>query len=348
MNDQGQAPDKTGWWIASVVVLILAAISLMDLENTSYSGLTATGNTDVTQVRADSPAEEAGFQAGDKILDNGGIDTSDLHALFRQPRAAIGETRHYQVEREGAEEPLHLSLTFTTLPPTLKALTLGAAVIGLAFLACGVGAYLRHPSATTRLLAFLGVAAMNAFVAPIYFSQPDLRLAAVVLPLVTSTLMPALFLHFLLRFPRRRPFLDRPISRWLIYGPVAVVGIVGAVTLLIRPQMLRLAIAVATAVPVLHILFAIGILIHSYVKADRAARASHGLNALLIGFVAGLVPLLVSGFVPSLPGAQFYFLTTILIPLALAYSALKTRGESPVELRPQAAPQPFDSMASRR
>ncbi len=335
MNSNRQAPDSTGWWIVSVVVLVIAALGLMEIDETPYSGLTATGSTDVTQVRAGSPAEAAGFQAGDHIAVNGGIDTGDRHTLFRQPRPAIGETRHYTVEREGAEQPLQLSLTFTQLPPVMKGLTLGAALIGLAFLVCGVGAYLRFPDATTRLLAFLGAAGMNAFVGLPYIPQPDLRLAAVILPLLTTTLMPALLLHFLLRFPRRRRFLDRKLSLWLIYGPVALVGIVGAVTLLLRPELLGVARGVATVVPLLHLLFAIGILIHSYVKADRETRVSHGLNVLLIGFVAGLVPVVVSGFAPSLPGGQFYFLTTILIPLSLAYTAFRTRAEVPGELQPQ-------------
>ena len=85
-----------------------------------------------------------------------------------------------------------------------------------------------------------------------------------------------------------------------------------------------------------NVLFAIGVLIQNYAKADRATRAAHGLNALLIGFVGGLVPLLASGFVPSLPGGQFYFLITPLISLALAYAVFKT-GAEPAELRPQPA-----------
>ncbi len=84
MNNHGQAPDSTGWWIASVVVLLIAALGLMEIDETPFSGLTATGNTDVTQVRAGSPAEAAGFQAGDHIAVNAGIDTEDRHALFRQ------------------------------------------------------------------------------------------------------------------------------------------------------------------------------------------------------------------------------------------------------------------------
>ena len=337
MSSYEQAPDRTGWWIASAVVLSIAALALIDSKNIPYSGMSLIGGTDITQVRAGSPAEQAGFQAGDKVVNSAGIDAGDLHALFRQPRAEIGETRHYEVERAGADQPIGLSVTFTSLPPTMRALTFGAALIGLTFLVCGVGAYLRFPGATTRLLAFLGAAAMNGFVGLPYIVQPDLRLAATILPLITTTLIPALLLHFLLRFPRRRRFLDRKVGLWLIYGPVALVGIVGAVTLLVRPELLSFARVVAITVPVLHVLFAIGVLIQSYVKADRATRAAHGLNALLIGFVGGLVPVLASGFVPSLPGGQFYFLTTLLIPLALAYAVFKTGAEPAAELRPQPA-----------
>ncbi|MCP5119573.1 MAG: hypothetical protein GY953_52915, partial [bacterium] len=327
--------DRLAWWIASTVVMIIAALGLLDLKNNSYSGFLANGGTAVTQVREDSPAAWAGFQVGDRIVNNAGIDTEDVYALFRQPRAEIGETRRYVVEREGVAKPLVLSVTFTELPARLKGLTLGAALIGLVFLVCGLSAYFRHPSRSSRLLAFLGVSAMLVFIALPYIPRATPRLIATLLPVVATTLMPALLLHFLLRFPRRRAFLDRKISGWLIYGPVAVVGVVAAVTLLVRPQLLSLAIAVATAVPVLHLLFAIGVLIHSYVKADAAARIAHGLHVLLAGFILGLVPMLVGGFVSALPGSRFYFLTTILIPLSLAYCVFRVEGHRQVELQPQ-------------
>ena len=331
MNDRKQAPDRNGWWIASGAVLAVALVTLAGLGSVPYSGFTASGGTLITQVRADSPAEAAGFEVGDKILVAAGIQTEDLKAVFRQPRAEIGETRHYVVEREGADEPIDLSVAFTQLPPDLEGLTFGAALIGLAFLVAGVGAYLRFPNPTSRLLAFLGVSGLFAFVGLPYIPQATLRLAAATLPLMATLLMSALLLHFLLLFPRRRPFLDRAIAKPLIYWPIPIVGLLVGVTLLFKPELLQLTVALISAVPVLQILFSIGILIHSYVKASSAVRSSTGLHALLIGFLGGLLPVVVAGFVPSLPGATSYFLTTILIPISLAYAVFKVGERSPRE-----------------
>lgn len=337
MNSERQAPDRLAWWIAAAVVSIIAVLSLMDLENKSYSGFLATGGTAVTQVRDDSPASEAGFQVGDRIVVNAGIPADDLHALFRQPRAKIGETRHYLVERAGVEEPIALSVTFTEVPSRLAALTWGAALIGLTFLVCGLSAYLRHPSSTSRLLAWLGVSAMLTFVGLPYIPQATLRLVASLGPVMASTLMPALLWHFLLSFPRRRAFLDRRIAPWLIYGPVAAVVVLAAVTLLVRPELLGLAIPVTTGLPLVQILFAIGILIRGYVQADAQVRSSYGLHVLLAGFAVGLIPFLLGSFVPTLPGARLYFLSTILIPISLAYVVFKAGDDRPVELGAQPA-----------
>lgn len=63
-----------------------------------------------------SPAEEAGFAVGDRLLEDGGIDVDDGEALARRhPWARVGEERTYLVEREG--EPVALTLTFARQPP---------------------------------------------------------------------------------------------------------------------------------------------------------------------------------------------------------------------------------------
>ncbi|MEM7355673.1 MAG: PDZ domain-containing protein [Acidobacteriota bacterium] len=333
MSHASQPPGRAGWWIASSVAVAIAALSLIDLPNNAFSGFIASGGTQVTQVTPESPAAVAGFQVGDRILVSAGVDTTDLRRLIRQPRAAIGETRHYLVERQGESAPVELAVTFSELPRNLIGLTYGAALIGLAFLVCGVGTYFRFPAATSRLLAYLGVAGLIAFVAPPYIAQADLRLISALVALATTLLMPALLLHFFLRFPLRRPFLDRKIARGLLYGPVAIATVVAGVALLVQPKLVQLATAVASAVAVVQLLIAIGVLIRSFVKAHPEERAASGLNVLLFSFLGGVLPLVVAGFVPSLPGASNYFLTSLLIPIALAYAVSQAADGRPVERR---------------
>jgi hypothetical protein len=70
-------------------------------------------------------------------------------------------------------------------------------------------------------------------------------------------------------------------------------------------------------------------MVHSYAKADAQERSDYGLNLMLIGVLVGLLPItiaaLVGVFAPRvvLPGADFYFLTLVLIPLALALATMR-------------------------
>ncbi|MEM7585868.1 MAG: PDZ domain-containing protein [Acidobacteriota bacterium] len=328
--------NRTPWWIATVIMVILAVASLADLANTPFGGFFASGGTRISQVAEGGPAQAAGLEVGDEILVTDGIDTSDLHALFRQPRATVGEARQLVVEREGEAAPLELAVTYTELPTVQKALTLGAALIGFAFLCAGIGAFFRAPSHRSRLLAWLGIVAMAVFVTPPYLAHAELRLFYSLVPLVATMLLPALIVHFLLNTPRRRRFLDRGIALWLLYGPAAVAGLLGFATFFVRPQLLQTTIFVATAVPVALLLIAIVLLGVTYWRASPSQRATQGLGVLLLGFTIGLLPVILSGLVPSLPGGQFYFLTLILVPLALAYTELKNTPEPLTELQPEA------------
>lgn len=335
MSTNRQAPDRTGWLIATAVVLVVAALGLIDMKNVSFSGLVTPDFTTVTQVSPGSPAERAGFEVGDRILSRGGVASDDLNGLLRQPRAAIGETRRFVVERGGLGAPLELEVTFAGQTVRNKALRVGALLIGLAFLLCGVGSYLRTPEAGSRTLAVLGICAMTGFAAWPYVPHATTRLALAVLPTLAFAMMPALLLHFLLRFPR-----PRPITRLvygLLYVPVAVASLGAAVTLLIEARLLPVARVVLAGVIVIQLLFAIGVLIRACVRAGRDGRAAYGLNVLLVGFLAGLLPALVAGFIPALPGGQFYFLTTVLLPLALVYAVRRAGADEQGALQPQLA-----------
>lgn len=333
MNTIRQAPDRTGWLLASAVLLVSAGLGLIDLKNVSFSGFVTPSYSTVTQVISDSPAEEAGFRVGDRIVTWDGVAASDLNALWRQPRAAIGETRTFVVEREGLSEPLELRVSFAAQTIQNKVVTVGSALIGLTFLLCGIGTYLRAPEARTRVLALLGICGMAGFSPLAYVPHGTTRLALAVLPVIGITMMPALLLHFLLGYPRPRR-ITRLVLGWL-YVPVAVAGIIGAVTLVIEARLLPVARVALFAVIVLQLLFAIGLLIREYFRTDRESRTAYGLNALLVGFLGGLIPVLAAGFIPILPGGQFYFLTIVLLPLTLVYSLFRAANSLGETLLPQ-------------
>ena len=79
--------------------------------------------------------------------------------------------------------------------------------------------------------------------------------------------------------------------------------------------------------------------VHSYVKATAEERRAQGLTYVLAGVLAGFLPILVVVLVgvvaPQvvIPGANFFFLTIVLIPISLALAVMKSdKAEHPVSL----------------
>lgn len=74
----------------------------------------------VTKVISGSPAEAAGFQAGDVLLAMNGVKMSDKEKVKKVKRSiAIGDQVTYVVKREG--EKVELSATLTKAPEALIA-----------------------------------------------------------------------------------------------------------------------------------------------------------------------------------------------------------------------------------
>jgi membrane-associated protease RseP (regulator of RpoE activity) len=113
MEDQKSAKYKTAFIVAAALIALLGILGIFDLRHAPYEGFGADPNNTVTKVFPDSPAQQAGFQAGDRLISSGGIDMKDNLTLVRRPRAKIGETRTYVVERSG--ESVNLELTWLRL-----------------------------------------------------------------------------------------------------------------------------------------------------------------------------------------------------------------------------------------
>jgi glucan phosphoethanolaminetransferase (alkaline phosphatase superfamily) len=76
-----------------------------------------------------------------------------------------------------------------------------------------------------------------------------------------------------------------------------------------------------------YVLFSLFQVLRNYSRTDKAERKALALNSMLLGTVAGFLPVaiaqLVTAFSPQsmLPGQDFYFVTLALIPLTWARSA---------------------------
>ena len=90
--------------------------------------------------------EAAGFRAGDRVVTVENIPVEGLGMQSRWPRSLaprVGESRRFAVERGGGSgELVTLNVTYGPTPRSVIMLRLGAALVGLAFLWCGVWALL--------------------------------------------------------------------------------------------------------------------------------------------------------------------------------------------------------------
>lgn len=337
MEAQSAPRHKNALLVAVVVLLLWTALGILDVRNTTYSGYLTDGNNTVTQVTEGSPADNAGLQTGDHIRSIGGISVEDTRALTQQQRPTVGETRAMEVERDG--QMANVDLEFAALPTNQALVSYFAILIGVCFLLFGLWAYLAAPGGATQLLAVLGVFFAPAFVAGPYFSSAAVRTAVGSVVTLLVVLGFAVLMHFLLVFPRPKQIVSRPNAKWVIYGPAAIVALFLLWFGIFQPD------ATSTVNVFFRLLIGLFIagyfgvaliaMIHSYIKASAHERAANGLTILLLGTVLGLGPIILNSvvglFAPRvvLPGAQYYFLTLVLIPVTFALAAVRAGRPGP-------------------
>ena len=324
---------RTKFLAFAAVILLSGLGGVMDISNQTMTGYQTDGNNKVIQVTPGGPAEAAGLQVDDMITSIAGIGVEDDKAQAARPRAAIGEVRTYEVMRNGSA--VSLDVTHAELQGTPRMLAYLGAVVGLCFLLFGLWAYLRGPTPATTLLAILGLTFGLAFLGTPYFESLTIRnlVSAVVVTIVLLGF--AVLLHFLLAFPSRRPFLGRASATKILYGPAILVAVLLIWVNFFQPNAtstLNLFFRIVIG------LFFVGYLglslltfLRSYASASTEARASSGLNLMLVGTVLGLGPSVVSGVIglvsPStiLPGSQYYFLLLGLLPITFALATTKAQ-----------------------
>ncbi len=331
MEAQTAPRYKTALLVASAVILLWGVLGAVDVRNLTHTGYVTNGNNTVIRVTEGSPADVAGLETRDLIRSIGGISVTDTRALARRPRPTVGEVRSFEVERDG--QTVNLELRYAA-PTTNERLTAyGGIIIGVCFLVFGVWAYLTAPGRATALLAVLGLTFAPALTLGPYFASPVLRAVAGAITFALILLGLAVLLHFLLVFPLAKRLLQRRNIMWVIYGPAAVVALVAVWITALQPAavgegntLLRLLFGLFE---VAYFVLALIALIHSYVVASTQNRAALGLNLMLVGTVAALGPLIllvvVALLAPQilLPGAQYFFLTLVLIPVTFAVAAVK-------------------------
>ena len=319
------------FWLIAAVSVGIGSLGLMDARNIPYSGFFANRNATVVRVFEGGPADDAGLREGDVIRTTGGIPVEAAKQLARRPRAKIGETRVFDIERAG--EPMTVELVFERQPARNRLTFALAYVVGLCFVLFTLIAYQKAPRSSTLLLALFGLCFGIAFLPGPYSPSFALRTLGNALATTAVILGFAFLVHFLLTFPRRLAPIDRPWAQRLIYGPAAAVALFFLFQILFQPDATSTLRQVSGVIVGLFIAGYFGWALVNMLRSFRAAsageRSRDGLTLMLCGTLAGLLPITISSLVTLvapdflLPGAQYYSLTLGLIPIAFALATLR-------------------------
>ncbi len=314
--------------IAGIAALV-GALGLRDTARASYSGLAAGPNGKILRILAGSPAAEAGLEVGDVIRSIGGISVGDTKANSRRPRAEIGETRTFVVERAG--ERREFDVTYAPQSRRNRIAVVISFTVALCFVVFCVWAYRAAPSSITRVLAFFGLCFGLAFLPVPYAKSFALRTIGGALATVLVVTGFALLVHFLMRFPKRRAFLDRPWAKELIYGPAIAVNVYLLFINLVQPDFtgtLKTVTLMATGLFVAgYFGWALVLMVQSFLRASPEERSRDGLTLMLVATLVGLLPVTLTALAIRmsilLPGGLYYGFTLGLIPIAFAMAAVR-------------------------
>ena len=321
-------------YLAALTLSVLGVLGAIDSRHTPYSGFFITPDNKVLLVRPGSPAEAAGLQLDDQLLASGGIDVNDVSALRRRPPAQVGDRRLYRVARNGGE--LDLEMTFSSPPRLQQALGWASLAVGLAFLGAGVWAYRKRAAANTWLVAVLGMTAVGLFVTAPSLANPAVRRILLLVPQLLGVFAPGVFLHLMLAYPRPKALLERRWTRSFIYGLCAVAAVLALGAAFQGGAVIGPAGVLMFATRALFLILGLAALAHSWARASPGERRTLGLNSLLAAVAVALLPNIASAVAAivsptaQLPGGAFYFLATILIPVALAIAVVKAAEAAPV------------------
>jgi hypothetical protein len=332
---------RTSFLIAAALIVILGIFRLFDQGNEPYDGFFTDGNNTVIRVDAGGPAERAGLKVGDNIRNIDGIPVEDTRARAQQDRPRIGQATTLAVERRGESASdgtlsvRSLSFNHAAPPRDYAARTFAGFLIGLGFLLCGLVACLKVPSRSGKILALAGLCLGASFLGTPHFASNSVRqLVQAILGLILVFGFASLF-HFMLEFPKPKAFLRRKHALMILYGPAFVVAVYMLFLVIVQP---RATSALNQWSNLLFGLFLVAYfggaavaMLHSYLKATSLERARYGLHIELAGILLGILPVTIEVVlrIPMprlvLPGADFYYLTVVLIPVALVTAILRQR-----------------------
>jgi hypothetical protein len=321
----------------TAAIVVWGILGWLDIEDRGYGGVEFDHNFVVTRIDPATPAADSTLAVGDRISHINRIPVEDTAALARMDRTAIGERTRYWVtkfdEEMGEVVDLEFNLRSVGLDDHARTRERARILVGLTFVLLPLIAWLLSPNRATRVLVMAGLGLGLAFLSGPYLKGYDLRalFAAVEGLFVYAGL--AAVVQFLLVFPLRRPLIDRPAGRRLVFFPA--LGLWGLLLwqLFARPPAASAAGVVLNILTGLiigaYLLVALILLLRNFARTQRESRRALRFNTMMIGTLAAVFPVLVGNIVSAvspgtqLPAQDYYFLSLSLIPITWSRAAMR-------------------------
>ncbi|MBD3335980.1 MAG: SpoIIE family protein phosphatase [Candidatus Eisenbacteria bacterium] len=325
-------------WPSPLAALGLLTVSLqiLSLEPIIHRpdlGFTARSGR-IQVVEPGGPAHRAGLRSGDRILQIDGRRVGPYRSAADLLQDSEGVEHTLVISRNGVRR----HAVYRTGPAAEREThwRLAVAAVGLGTLLTGLIVHIKKKRPVTA--TFFGICyALGFLLLPPQVPHGDIMLLVrhIITDLV-SAFMPALFVHFFLLFPARRPVLERaPLLPWILYLPSFLLWSLEQGLYLAHWQLalelhdLYSGLEIAGAV-----LFLVGAAVSIALFAQafhrmRVASLRRRIHVTFVGTLAGITPTLIVLVLhmifpgQSIPGDRLAVVALIFIPASFGYAIVR-------------------------
>lgn len=310
----------------TVLLTVWGVFGFIESRGRGWGGYVYSPEYIVEGIEPGGAAEAAGLEAGDRVVSIEGTPAEELPLYSRWPRSlhrAPGEILHIEVERAGERMPVEIVYA----DRGLNRLALGVGVIGLVFMLCGLWSLFAAGTTHARALSRTGLACGLALIAA---GGPSLGTWDGVLSHISfasGVLWSILMMRFFITFPLPKRIAGSRTATSITYGALLVFVACLVVELARHPVYYHTFGPFGSLLVMIYSTLALAALIHTIIRTPRAVLKDTGMNFILAGLIAGVVPAVVGfiGFALRLviPGSNYYPLALVLLPVSMALAVRK-------------------------